>query len=177
MKMITYPIYSAGLTILFGSIIRGNILSAKECLTRALYYLPLFFVAETIVLLFTFLGFILLVVPGIIIGIKLSLYQFYLILSGDMPINAVKHSYNATDGFTKIIFFTTFKAAIPMLVLSFALIIFLSFLRLHNPIVSILTELFMGCYAVLFHIILFRFFCEINQNKALPNNGMKIDGR
>lgn len=170
LTFIFYSIYTASLIILFGSIISGNHPPPLNCIKKGITYLPFFIATELIAFVFTAAGFVLLIVPGIIIGVKLSLAQFYLILSDEMPLNAIKHSFKATDGLTSTIFSTVLMVSIPLLFLRLIFQLPLSGGNLTNPAYSMIVDLVFGCIAVIFPIIMFRFFCIAQQAESNQKN-------
>lgn len=163
MMVIVYSIYTTSLIILFGGIINGNHVPPLECIKRGIFYIPIFLLTEIIVTFFTVAGLILLIVPGIIIGAKLSLSQFYLILSDDMPIDAVKNSYKSTNGITSAIIYTVFMISIPIFILKFIIEIILSDVIFAGPVVSTIIDFIFECITLIFPIIIFRFFCIAQQ--------------
>jgi len=163
LTFVFHSIYTASLIILFGSIISRNNPPPLKCIKKGIVYLPIFLATEIIISFFTFAGFILLIVPGIIIGIKLSLAQFYLVLLDETPINAVKKSYKATDGITSTMFYVILIVAIPIFLLRFIIEINFSALIQPNPVVSMIIDFIFGCITLIFPIILFRFFCVVQE--------------
>ena len=170
LTFVFHSIYTASLIILFGSIISGNYPPPLKCIQKGVVYLPIFIATEIMVSFFTFAGFILLIVPGIIIGIKLSLAQFYLVLLDETPINALKKSYKATEGFTSTIFYALLQVAIPIFLLRFIVEIIFSDLITPNPVISMIIDFIFGCITVIFPILLFRFFCIVQESELKVNN-------
>jgi len=162
-SIIIQAIYAAGLIFLFSSIIRESYLSPKECIIRGIWYSPLYIVTDFIVKLLTIAGFLLLIVPGIILLVRLSLSQFFLLLFDDMPFKAIEHSFKKTKGFTNDILCTIFVSAIPLIIIVFLSIYLRYPTNLYGHILSVLIDIFTGFYSVLFIIILFRYFCLIHE--------------
>lgn len=63
-----------------------------------------YFVASIVVGLATFVGFILLIVPGIYLAIRFSFFQYALVDKQETIFGSIKYSWNATKGHTWKIF-------------------------------------------------------------------------
>jgi hypothetical protein len=177
--MVADGIATAGLIFLFNSILKGSELSLKECISKAILYFPLFFVTVIVTRLLATGGFLLLIIPGIILSARLSLSKFYFLLTDDGPIEAIKHSLKQTKGYVNAIISTMLVAAIP-LIIAFTLFLLGHFIiNVHlefSSFVSIfIFGIILGLYAVFFLIVLFRIFCLLNQKVAAPNNALATD--
>ncbi|MDD2388906.1 MAG: YciC family protein [Desulfobacterales bacterium] len=165
-SLIFHSVYSAGLIFFFDGILKGEFVSVKESLLKGLKMAPLVLLTDCIVLLITGVGFLLLIIPGIILSAKLSLTTYCLLLSKDMPLEAIKNSYELTKGYTKSILGCLTIVGLPYIII-FTIIPSL----FKNGFDSIFSSFVIGIISNLFSafliIILFRFYCLINEKKAI----------
>lgn len=99
-------ILSIGLIQIFLKISRGNKASVKELFGGRKYLLN-YFLGWLLYSIICLVGFILFIIPGIIWGIKYSLYP-YLVIDKEMgPVEALKESGKITYGYKWNLFFLT----------------------------------------------------------------------
>jgi hypothetical protein len=166
-SVVASAIYGAGLIVLFNSILNRHGLTPSQCLQNGLILFPLFISVEILIMILTTVGFFFLIIPGIMIAVRLSLSQFYLVLTNTTPINALKSSSDMTKGYTIAIFNTLAVAAMPMLIVMILYMINLPSEGYSNLILSITIQIFFQFYAVFFSIVLFRIFCLLNSETPL----------
>lgn len=101
--VLAFPIYQCAFILYMSSVINGQSLPIKQYYLQAIkLWLPLFglYIIATIAVL---TGFILLVVPALIVMIRISFSEFYCIFYKKSPIEAFKLSWNATKEYQGII--------------------------------------------------------------------------
>lgn len=157
--------YFSALIFLFNDLLNGNSISSKECLFKGFIMVPLVLYTDCLSLLITIVGLIFFIIPGLILSAKLSLQSFFLLLSENKPVEAIKNSYSVTKGYTKNIVGCFVLVGIPYIII-FKILpsIFknkFEFLFLLFPL-----EIFSDLFSTFFVIILFRFYCLIHQNES-----------
>lgn len=87
---------------------RAGRASARDCLARGLSALPKTFGVTLVYTLITGVGYLLFVVPGVIIGIMYAVCVPVVIVEGRGPLDALRRSYALTNGYKGLIFITYF---------------------------------------------------------------------
>lgn len=177
---IAFYIYTAGLIYLFESMLLGSVLSPKECLLKGLISFPLFLFTKFLFGLFFILGLFLLIVPGIIIAARLSLAQYYVLLSPDNPVEAIKHSFTKTKGYAGLVISTILIASIPLIFFIILALISESvssfFLNFASGFFGgLVIDVFLEFYFIFYLIILFRIFCLLNHSNNEQDNSVELD--
>lgn len=80
-------------------IYRGDIPKAKDIFKFDWKILGLYFFASLLYIVVTSAGFVLLIIPGIILSIRLSLYPFIIIDENLKPVPALKKSFTMTKNY------------------------------------------------------------------------------
>jgi len=166
-SVVASAIYGAGLVVLFNSILNRVGLTPSQCLQSGFILFPLYITVEILIMVLTTLGFFFLVIPGIIVAVRLSLSQFYLILTNATPVNALTASSKATKGYAMAIFNTLVVSAAPMLTVMILYMLNLPAEAQPNLVLSLTIQVFFQFYAVFFSIVLFRIFCLLNSGAPL----------
>ena len=92
--------------------------SAGECLARGLKVLPKVFLVSVLTTIVTFPGYLLLIVPGVILSLMFSVSVPTAVIEGVGPLDAMKRSYELTKGNKGLIFITFFLWGLLVTVLS-----------------------------------------------------------
>jgi len=98
--LIIYPFSTGAQISLYSMILQGSKKDLKKCVYDSLKNLLNLIVASLIYLSFTFLGLLAFIIPGVIIGVRLSFYGFFIVLDGLKPVEALKKSAQATKAYT-----------------------------------------------------------------------------
>ena len=120
--------------------------------------------------LFTLLGVFFFILPGLIIGARLSLYNYYIIYENMEPVDALKESFNATKGAT---FEVTTIFVVIFLIATLPYVLFanyLNILNIFNPFVLMLTDYVFSVIGTLVLVLTFRLYCMVKEE-----NGIKFD--
>lgn len=103
-SVLAYPLYGVAIVYYIASIISGDYLPHKSLwLLGIKYWLP-FLLLNIISVIAIIIGFILLIVPGIIISIRLAFSQFELLLNRQGPLEAMRLSWINTKDHMAVIF-------------------------------------------------------------------------
>lgn len=105
----------AGASLLLGSLVyavvdvqRTGVASAGECLARGLKALPKVFRVSLLYGVITIVGYIMLIVPGVIFSLMLAVCVPAAVIEGLGPVDALKRSHELTKGYKGLIFVTFF---------------------------------------------------------------------
>jgi hypothetical protein len=104
-----------GAALLSGSLVyavvdlqRTGAASARECLARGLKALPKVFIVTLLSGVIALVGYVMLIVPGVIVSLMLAVSVPVAVVEGLGPIDSLKRSKELTDGYKGLIFATYF---------------------------------------------------------------------
>lgn len=101
--LLVSPIYTAGVIFYISSAVAGDAIDTKSCWRFGIkYWMPLFILNVFVGTVIT-LGFLLLVIPGIILLARYAFAEFELLLNNSRPLDAMKSSWETTRKFVWII--------------------------------------------------------------------------
>lgn len=125
-QLLTGLLYFAGNALLSGSLVyavvelqRTGAASAGESLRRGLRVLPKVFLVTLLYTVITTIGYLLLIVPGVIFSLMYAVAVPVAVLENRGPIESLKRSAALTDGYRGLIFMTYFLWGLVILVLNF----------------------------------------------------------
>lgn len=157
--LIIYPLSTGAQISLYAMIIRGTQIDLKKCVYNSRKYLFNLVVGSLLYIFFTFLGFLLFFVPGIIIAVRLSFYCFFIVLDDLKPVDALKKSAQVTKGYTWQIANSLIIVG-SLLVASLLLIqLVLNEIGLYNLYFGTLVDSLFSILGWLSLILVFRFYC------------------
>lgn len=166
-NQLSYLVYTSALIFLFDGILTGKNVDPKTCTIKAIRAIPIVLLAYIPVMLVISAGYIL-IMPGIFLTARLSLFLFYLLLYSMKPYDAVMSSFKGTSGYTVQILVLMVLGGLPVMSVWFVLFFIvinqeISFF----PVFQIL-ELIFTVGSTLMLIVLFRVFCLLDQNRKNP---------
>ena len=113
--LLTWLVTMVGAALLSGSLAyavvdvqRAGGASAGECLARGLKALPRVFLVSVISAAVTIVGYVLLIVPGVILSLMFAVCVPAAVVEGRGPVDAMKRSHELTSGYKGLIFITYF---------------------------------------------------------------------
>lgn len=168
--IIIIAVSNAAMTVLFSSILNKEPFDIKKILSAGLSYLPKMITAVLLYGLLIILGVFFFILPGLIIGARLSLYNYYIIYENMEPVDALKESFNATKGAT---FEVTTIFVVIFLIATLPYVLFanyLNILNIFNPFVLMLTDYAFSVIGTLVLVLTFRLYCMVKEE-----NGIKFD--
>ena len=140
-------------------ILQSAKIDLKKCLFESLKNLLNLIIASLIYLSFTFLGLLAFVIPGIIIGVRLSFYGFFIVLEGLKPLDALKKSAQVTKEYTWLMAGSLFVIASLLIVLLLSMQLILNRFGLYNLFSATLLDSIFAILGWLSLILVFRFYC------------------
>ncbi len=157
-NLFAYSIYTGALIFLFSKIIAGDQWNVAECLRTGLNNFPNILAITVISGMLIMLGFMLFIVPGIIISARLSFAAYHIILDGETPIGALKRSYEATRQYMWKIVLSSLIFSIPMLLIFFLIHRTYPSIFYLNIFTGIATDIGFDILSVIFAVLIFRFY-------------------
>ncbi|MDY0133216.1 MAG: hypothetical protein RBR53_11180 [Desulforegulaceae bacterium] len=165
--ILVIAISNAAMTILFSTILNKTPVDMKKIFSISLSYLPKMITAVLLYGLLIIAGIFLFIIPGLIIGARLSLYNYYLIYEQMEPIDALKASFYATKGATlevTTIFLVIFLVStLPYLIVAN----YLNIINIFNPFVLIITDFIFSIIGTLVLVLTFRLYCMVKEEKGI----------
>lgn len=154
-----YPLSTGAQISLYYKIINGSNLDLMKCISESKKNLTNLVIGTFIYLLLTFLGLIVFIIPGIVIGIRLSFYCFLIVYENYQPLEALRGSYQITKGCTWQIAYPFLVLSIPIVVINILIQEFFIRIGLYNIFSGTIMDLFFSIVGWLSLILLFRFYC------------------
>ncbi len=103
------------------------------------------------------LGFLFLIIPGIVIAVKLTAMLYLISVDGFSFSDAVRYSFEGTNNIFWAIFIISFVLSLP------AAVIYLIQLHLTSVIANSLISMFISLYSVLFYILGYIIYTEVKR--------------
>lgn len=122
LMMAGYALLSGALVYAVVDLQRTGSASAGECLSRALKLWPRLFLLAVLQALIVFVGYVVLVVPGIILSLMFAVCVPVAVIEGRGPVAALKRSCELTRGRKGLIFITTYLWGLFILVLNWIVV-------------------------------------------------------
>ena len=157
--LVIYPFSTGAQIALYSMILQSAKIDLKKCLFESLKNLLNLIIASLIYLSFTFLGLLAFVIPGIIIGVRLSFYGFFIVLEGLKPLDALKKSAQVTKEYTWLMAGSLFVIASLLIVLLLSMQLILNRFGLYNLFSATLLDSIFAILGWLSLILVFRFYC------------------
>jgi hypothetical protein len=157
--LVIYPFSSGAQISLYSMILQAAKIDLKKCVYNSLKNLFNLIIASLIYLSFTFLGLLAFIVPGIIIGVRLSFYGFFIVLDDLKPLDALKKSAQATKEYTWRMAGLLFIIGILLIAPLFLIQLALNRFGLYNLFSATLLDSVFAILGWLSLILVFRFYC------------------
>ena len=157
--LVIYPFSTGAQISLYSMILRAAKIDLKECVYTSLKNLLNLIFASLIYLSFTFLGLLAFIIPGVIIGVRLSFYGFFIVLDDLKPVDALKKSALATKEYTWLMAGSLFIIGALLIVPLFLIQFMLSRSGLYNLFSATLLDSVFAIMGWLNLILVFRFYC------------------
>ena len=158
-SFIIYPLATGAQSFLYYQIINGGELDIKKCIAGSKKYLIKLVVGSFLYMIITVLGLIAFIIPGIIIGVRLSFYCFLIIFEDFPPVEALKESYRITAGSTWKIANPSLLLGIPIVAMSILTQEFFIKVNVYNILSGTIIDSGFAILGWLNLILFFRFYC------------------
>jgi hypothetical protein len=157
--LVIYPFSTGAQISLYSMILQAAKIDLKKCISDSFKNLLNLIIASTIYLSFTFLGLLAFIIPGIIIGVRLSFYGFFIVLDDLKPLDALKKSAQATKEYTWRMAGLLFIIGILLIAPLFLIQLALNRFGLYNLFSATLLDSVFAILGWLSLILVFRFYC------------------
>ena len=104
MYFLTYPIYAAALILYIAAAVGGQPINVISSWKMGLNFWAPFLALMVLITIAVFFGFLLLIIPGLIVAIRLSFATFELVLNGKTPVSSLEDSWKSTRGHAWMLF-------------------------------------------------------------------------
>jgi hypothetical protein len=168
--LVIYPFSTGAQISLYSMILQGAEIDLKKCIFDSLKNLMNLILASLIYLSFTFLGLLAFIIPGIIIGVRLSFYSFFIVLDDLKPFDALKKSAQVTKEYTWLMAGSLFIIGSLLILPMFFIQLTLNRFGLYNLFSATLLDSIFAILGWLSLILVFRFYClyKDQAGKARP---------
>jgi hypothetical protein len=163
-NLLIYPIYTAALILLMAKRAQLEQPENKALVASAIKIWQPFFVVHIIGAGLTAVGLMFLVLPGIYVAVRLSFAEFYLVLEGVKPLEAIQKSFQATQPFFFQILLLLVLFLTPLWMLNFFIADFLSNQEA-GSFVNILVAAITAFLMLFVDVVLFRVYMSVKQER------------
>lgn len=98
-----YPLYSIGVVYYIASVISGQNINIKKLWRLGVKFWLSYLIMSILVGVCVIFGFVLLIIPGIIIAVRYAFTEFDLLLNQSKPLDAMGNSWHATKEYMWVI--------------------------------------------------------------------------
>ena len=167
--LLVSPIYTAGVIFYILSVVAGDAIDTKSAWRLGVkYWMPLFILNVFVGVVVT-LGFLLLIIPGIICVARYAFAEFELLLNNSRPLDAMKNSWETTREFIWVILGGYLVIAIALVAPYYVLDAVLEHLELELEILDNFLNIIYSVLGVISIIFTFRVY---HLSKEQDNNGL-----
>ena len=161
-NLLIYPVYTGGLILLMARRAQREQPANRELTAAAIKIWQPLFVVHVLCSGATALGFMFLVVPGVYLAVRLAFAEFFLVLEGARPIEAIQKSFRATRPYFIILLVLLALFMTPLVLLTLVLDQILQQLNT-GPILNILLSTLLAFLGLFVDVVKFRVFMSARQ--------------
>jgi Uncharacterised protein family (UPF0259) len=160
--LIVYPVYTGALIMLMARRAQRENPSNNELTGAAMKTWQPLFLVHIIVSGLKAMGFLLFIVPGIYLSVRLSFAEFHLVLEGLKPMEAIQKSFQTTKAYFGLILLLLAMFMIPLAFLAFAMVSTLDALKL-DLIFNVLLGILLSFLTLIVDVVVFRVYMSAKQ--------------
>jgi hypothetical protein len=164
-NLLIYPVYTGALICLMARRAQREQPVNRELTAAAIKIWQPLFLVHILGSGMTALGFLLLVVPGIYVAVRLSFAEFYLVLEGIKPIEAIQKSFQATRPYFGQILILLAMFMIPLIALTFLLGGLMQRLN-SGPVLNIVLSTLIAFLGLFVDVVKFRVYMSASQQNT-----------
>jgi hypothetical protein len=165
-NLLIYPIYTGALIVLMAKRAQREQPVNRELTAAAIKTWQPLFLVHIISSGMTALGFMLLVLPGVYIAVRLSFAEFFVVLDGVKPIEAIQKSFQATRPYFGVILILLTLFMIPLVLLTFTLSGVMQKIDA-GPVFNVLLSTLIAFLGLFVDVVKFRVFMSARQENPL----------
>jgi hypothetical protein len=162
--LLIYPVYTGALIMLMARRAQREHPTNKELTGAAIKTWQPLFLVHIIVSGLKAMGFLLFIVPGIYISVRLAFAEFHLVLEGLKPMEAIQKSFQTTKSSSGLILLLLAIFLIPIALLAFSLVSTLEALEL-NLVFNVILGILISFLTLIVDVVLFRVYMSARQEK------------
>lgn len=163
LNLLAYPVYTGALIQLMFRKARRENPSSGELIAAATRIWAPYFLLKTTMVILIFIGFIL-IIPGIWMWIRFSFAEFYLVVFGLPPKQALQKSLDATQPYFGLLFALLFSTYVPIVAINLT-VDKLVWTLTQSAWLSIVANALCSFLGLFVLVIVFRLFMEAMQNE------------
>jgi hypothetical protein len=160
--LIVYPVYTGALIMLMARRAQREQPSNNELTGAAIKTWQPLFLVHIIVSGLKAMGFLLFIVPGIYLSVRLSFAEFHLVLEGLKPMEAIQKSFQTTKAYFGLILLLLAIFMIPLALVAFVMVSALEALKL-NLIFNVLLGILLSFLTLIVDVVIFRVYMSAKQ--------------
>jgi hypothetical protein len=161
-NLLIYPVYTGALILLMAKRAQREQPVNRELTAAAVKFWQPLFVVHLLCSGVTALGFMLLVVPGVYLAVRLAFAEYFLVLEGARPIEAIQKSFQATRPYFVILLILLALFMTPLVLLTLILDQVLQMLNT-GPILNILLSTLLAFLGLFVDVLKFRVYMSARQ--------------
>ena len=101
--LLSYPLYAVGIVFYMASIVSGEMSDTRTLWRLGIKFWVPYIVLTIIIMITVLFGFMLLIIPGIILVVRYAFSEFDLLLNQSKPLDALKNSWASTKEYMWVI--------------------------------------------------------------------------
>jgi hypothetical protein len=160
--LIVYPIYTGALITLMARRAQREHPTNNELTGAAIRTWQPLFLVHIIVSGLKAMGFLLFIVPGVYLSVRLSFAEFHLVLEGLKPMEAIQKSFQTTKPYFGPILLLLAIFMIPLALMAFVMVSALEALKL-NLIFNVLLGILLSFLTLIVDVVIFRVYMSARQ--------------
>jgi hypothetical protein len=153
--LLVYPVYTGALIMLMARRAQREHPTNKELTGAAIKSWQPLFLVHIIVSGLKAMGFLLFIVPGIYISVRLAFAEFHLVLEGLKPMDAIQKSFQATRSCSGMILLLLAIFMVPIALLAFSLVTTLEAYKL-NLVFNVILGILVSFLTLIVDVVIFR---------------------
>jgi hypothetical protein len=156
-NLLVYPIYTGALILLMSKRAQQKQPENKALLASAMRIWQPFFILHLMVAGLTAVGLAFLILPGVIVAVSLSFAEFFLVVEGVKPLDALQKSFHATRPFFFQILMLMVMFLTPLWLLNLIVANFLATQDV-GPLINIIVTAISAFFMLFVDVVRFRLY-------------------
>jgi hypothetical protein len=163
--LLVYPVYMGALIRLMARRAQREQPTNKQLTEAAIKSWQPLFLVHIIISGLKAMGFMLFIVPGVYISVRLAFAEFYLVLEGLKPMEAIQKSFLVTQPYSGLILLLLVMFMIPIALLAIFLVSMLDALKM-DLIFNVLIGVVVSFLTLVVDVVIFRVYMSARQEDS-----------
>lgn len=160
--LLIYPVYKGALIMLMARRAQREHPANKELTGAAIKNWQPLFLIHIIISGLKAMGFMLFIVPGIYLSVRLAFSEFHLVLEGLKPVDAIQKSFQATRSYSGLILLLLAMFMIPIALLTISLVGMLEAFKL-DLVFNVMMGALISFLTLIVDVVIFRVYMSARQ--------------